>query len=440
MVCPKCNKEVRENANFCEHCGNSVFDSLVCPNCGNTTNENYAFCRFCGTPLNRYESAKNDILSNTAAIASKASEYTNTPKALTSEVSIKRPFSFSKKWLAALCSIAALLVILVICIAIGKSAKNSPLFEIASATENTLAAKNFTVDFKTNDEDNISKIEGTAYVSVDLENRDLTFYADITTQGESGTIAIYDGYYIVCGDDGCWGQDIRGTIEQFFKKYEESVEMTALLSDTYKEVSRKNLSSKELIEEFMLELMKNVAETAYDNGKLDVSYDEFVQSNADEMEQFFDEFFDEIDDGIDLDKFVSYVRSYEDKICDLEWLEDRFGYSTEKDDGITLHSFEINAYKLTKDTLNDFKPAFLDKEAFDELLSVSLEEFHSTEAFNEYTFGVKAGKLVYLLVDASVASSEYGKPMYIEADFYDIGKTDLHLTELKELLDKADLD
>ena len=49
MKCPKCNHENREEAKFCEECGQKL--SLICPKCGSELRENARFCDECGTKI-----------------------------------------------------------------------------------------------------------------------------------------------------------------------------------------------------------------------------------------------------------------------------------------------------------------------------------------------------------------------------------------------------
>jgi serine/threonine protein kinase len=49
MKCPKCAAENREEASFCERCGNALVKK--CPNCGTTLRPTAAFCDKCGNPL-----------------------------------------------------------------------------------------------------------------------------------------------------------------------------------------------------------------------------------------------------------------------------------------------------------------------------------------------------------------------------------------------------
>ncbi|HPY64275.1 MAG TPA: zinc ribbon domain-containing protein [Bacillota bacterium] len=49
-ICPKCNAQLAEDANFCDACGTKVLRTIFCPNCGGQTSTEFAFCQKCGTP------------------------------------------------------------------------------------------------------------------------------------------------------------------------------------------------------------------------------------------------------------------------------------------------------------------------------------------------------------------------------------------------------
>ena len=54
-TCPKCGKEVNDNAKFCGGCGNKFQEVAaggpVCPKCGNQLKPGAKFCGKCGTKI-----------------------------------------------------------------------------------------------------------------------------------------------------------------------------------------------------------------------------------------------------------------------------------------------------------------------------------------------------------------------------------------------------
>jgi RNA polymerase subunit RPABC4/transcription elongation factor Spt4 len=49
--CYNCRNEIREDFNFCPHCGSNQ-NEIVCPNCSYSNEPNSKFCQECGTQLN----------------------------------------------------------------------------------------------------------------------------------------------------------------------------------------------------------------------------------------------------------------------------------------------------------------------------------------------------------------------------------------------------
>ncbi len=50
-TCPKCNKELADDAKFCDECATEIFDTVFCPNCGVQTSTEFAFCQSCGAAI-----------------------------------------------------------------------------------------------------------------------------------------------------------------------------------------------------------------------------------------------------------------------------------------------------------------------------------------------------------------------------------------------------
>ena len=50
-VCPHCNKELKEDFDFCPYCGKSV--KLTCSNCNKELKEDFDFCPYCGHEIQK---------------------------------------------------------------------------------------------------------------------------------------------------------------------------------------------------------------------------------------------------------------------------------------------------------------------------------------------------------------------------------------------------
>lgn len=48
IICPNCQKQLPDGANFCDGCGTQFQQAVICPNCGNQTSAAQPFCQVCG--------------------------------------------------------------------------------------------------------------------------------------------------------------------------------------------------------------------------------------------------------------------------------------------------------------------------------------------------------------------------------------------------------
>lgn len=59
MFCKNCGTELKDNAKFCHHCGNSMnpidkeVTPIYCRNCGKKLSDDAKFCADCGTTVNK---------------------------------------------------------------------------------------------------------------------------------------------------------------------------------------------------------------------------------------------------------------------------------------------------------------------------------------------------------------------------------------------------
>ena len=51
ITCPQCNKELADDAKFCDGCGAKIQETIFCSNCGQQTSTEFAFCQNCGASL-----------------------------------------------------------------------------------------------------------------------------------------------------------------------------------------------------------------------------------------------------------------------------------------------------------------------------------------------------------------------------------------------------
>ncbi len=48
IICPNCQKQLPDGANFCDGCGTQFQQAVICPSCGNQTSAAQPFCQVCG--------------------------------------------------------------------------------------------------------------------------------------------------------------------------------------------------------------------------------------------------------------------------------------------------------------------------------------------------------------------------------------------------------
>lgn len=343
-----------------------------CPHCGGPLDPDAVFCNNCGKKLS-------------PSLAEKAAK---------KFTGIKAP-KLPKKGIIAAAAVALLLVVvLIVGFATNWFGATGPAAQIASAVKNTLTADSFTVDFEyTYNEYREwgTEARGTAYVAIDPDKRELTVYADLTVDGESGILAIYDGYYIVSSSGECWGYDISDELDAYFDAYEEGTAK-------------------------------------------DFSWEDFINSVS------YEGAYDEAKEDIDFDKLDTCLAAYLKNLNSKKWLEENGGYSVEKDGGVTMHTFTPDIYTFLKASASGFENAFIDRELYSEM-NDGITDLRSGSKYTDtkIVFGVKGGKLVHLegKISGSYDGLTEGDELHIEADFYDIGKTKFDIDELEDMLAEA---
>lgn len=343
-----------------------------CPHCGVPVDTDAVFCSNCGKKLSEYSSER----------------------AKHKPVGIKR-LNFLKKGIIAVVSITLVFaIILSVGFATNWFGATGPAARIASAVKNTFAAENFTVDFECTYNEyrgRDTKVSVTLYVSINRDKRELTAYADVTADDESGFIAIYNGFYIVGVPGDCWCEDISEQLDAYFDAYEEG-------------------TSK------------------------DFSWEDFINS------VFYEGAYDDAKKDIDFDKLNTCLAAYTKKLNNKKWLEENAGYSVERNSGVTLHRFDLDVYKFSKASAAEIKDAFIDKKLYDEI-DDGISDLRSASKYTDASivFGIKGGKLVHFegKISGTRDGLTEGNGIHIEADFYDFGKTKFDKEELKDMLAEA---
>ena len=306
---------------------------------------------------------------------------------------------------------AAVLLLLIIGISTRWFGLKGPAVSIARAVKNTMNKGSFSYDLnykmKISREDywgdpyeSESQFRITGYLSVDVKKKELILYGKIksrTDPNTSGELAIYDEYFIYCPDEGeCYRLYIGNYLDTIF----EVMESTS-----------GNLNPEKLLDELPEELVEK------------------------------------LEDVINTKTMKKTLLSYFRKLNNPKWLEEYAGYSVEKVDGVTVHSFSPGLHKFLKASLETLEPLFADDDIYDDLKdSLNDEKDIMNDCDLDFSFGIKRNKLVSFSIetesdsDYTEGDSDYDERVCaeIEIEFSDIGKVKVDIDELEDMLDAAD--
>lgn len=368
----------------------------TCPKCGAPTAPGTAFCGNCGQALAAAPAAPVapappvGVSASPGYVAPGASGYV--PPMAPDHVMhyvpprprrARRGSTGKTKILVPVLACVSLLMVAAIVIGI-LSITGGPLAKISSAMEKTLQAGNLTMDF-TIDVDGGGELEGTAWVELDTSHQELTLYIECENGSHFYKYGIYDGYSFYreyyrgeLTDEG-WA-DVADELDDFFDSLDE-----------------------------------------YDG----MSLEEILEELDDRSDGEFSEIFD-------LDELETDIVNFTKTASKTEWLEKNLDYSKSKKDGETLYGFEFKVYRLLLNILPEFKSAFEDKdvymEARDELKEAISDGY---EISIETAIGVKSGYLSSI----QFCWEDSWEDVEFSADISDVGKTELDLDELEDMLD-----
>ena len=290
-----------------------------------------------------------------------------------------------KKKYVAWAVIAIIAVVAAVAIIIGTSVKG-PAYDLYKAAKKTLGKESFTIEFEYDDGENIESI---LQVQYDLKERELMLYCeeqDEDEDGRRGYFAIYDEQYIYGaeysdGDSYCYSYDISDELDEMFDAYEAS-------------------QSKDFDWDNVIDIIEET--------------------------------------GIDIDKgeFEKCALSYVKLLNNKSWLKENLGYSKSKQKGVSIYSFEPDVYQFLNDLLKKMEPAFDDEDVYDDIkdeLRDNKSDFKDVDI--TFSIGIKSGYIV-----SGELCGEYDADDEVEIVFEvkDIGKTEIDVDELEDLLDEAE--
>lgn len=170
--------------------------------------------------------------------------------------------------------------------------------------------------------------------------------------------------------------------------------------------------------------------------------DEMFEACEDAQEQDLDELMEQLEDMlgisledyIDLDELPGCLKAYGKKLNSESWLKEYAGFTQEKKNGTTYYCFEPKTYDFLSGSLPLFESAFEDPDDYEDAMD-SLKDAKSelNDMDVELTLGVKSGYLSEFLLEMEID----GISVSYEIELSNIGKTEIDVDELEDMLDDA---
>lgn len=385
---------------------------MICKHCGSTVEDNMRFCPYCGTAMTapQPEAPVQNAISFAAPQPETPAQEAISFAAPQPEAPVREAISFAapqpesthapvipgfptptkkqKKKHPVAITLSIIAGILVIALVAGWLTNwfgfYGPAAKIYKAAEKTLDSGSFTIEI-TNKSDGHSETY-TCEVEIDVDRRDLTIV--IADENDIVTFAIYEGYRLAYYDYGDYGSgyskvDMSDEIDDFFDAMEETKDF--------------------------------------------------------DLEDFLDEvgLLDRLEDYVDIDRFEKSAKSMYRNLNSSSWLKKNAGYSKEKENGVTVYTFNPNLYDLAVATLEEFENCFEDEDDYDDLMD-GLDDFRKYLKKMDVTVsvGVKNGKL-----SSFEYSTRYndGDKSSTKLEFINIGSTNIDEDLLDEIMDLAKL-
>ncbi len=396
MICKTCGYTIPDGAAFCPNCGQKVEAPAAAPRTSSVWSVAPDLGQDSGTaptassmPPRRPAAPSYNPAPPagrpTAPAYTPAPSYNPAPQAAPSapRPTNARPAGMPKKSSKGVIGIVigVVAIVLVAALVIGLlSGFSGPATSIYKGLEKTLNSENLTMAFEMTSAYG-DTIEGEFMIAVDLEEREFTLYGTMESNGSEIIFAIYDGYAINATEYGTFAEDISDEMDDIFDAYEDGV------------------------------------------GK-DPDYEELISN------MFGQDVYDEMEDTMDMDALEDCLVKVLKKLNDEKWLAENTGFTSKEKSGTTIYAFEPNVYDFFVAVAPELEDAFKDSDDFDDMMD-SLEEAEDyiSDVEFEFSVGLKSGAVTLLTFDMGSIS--------LEAEFSNLGKTEIDMDELEDMLDEA---
>ena len=230
-----------------------------------------------------------------------------------------------------------------------------------------------------------SPISAQLQVMFDADSKDLTVYGKVMDMYEIQTILIYDGWSVSEGyyGDGWYKEDISEDLESLFAGTETND---------------------------LGELLEQVAGD-------DLSY---------------------IEEIVDLEKLVELLESFvTEKFSDEQWLKDTFGYTVTTENGVTVHTFNLDIVELITTLFEHVEEAFVDPEDFEDLMDMIEDTLGDLEDLEIKFKLIQTGNMItgIALEFEGEVDGEYGDAK-LTVTFSEIGTTTIDTEMLAEIIEE----
>lgn len=395
MICKNCKKTIPDDCTVCPSCGQDAPGTPAAPSGFRPAGSlDYRTTQDTPKPESYSELRFSRNLQETGVAPVVPPE--PSPAELPTEPLAEPPIKKTKGKKIGIFAAAGVALLIAVVLIVGFATNwfdlTNPGDKIATALKNTFAAENFTIRMEAtyiDDDGSKDKNQATFFFSMDPEAHELTLYATANENNEGMVIAIYDGYFIRGASGYYFAENIQDELDDFFENCD---------------ISSEDFSLKDLLDTVLREE--------------------------------FDE------DEINFKKLDSCLSDYFENLNSKRWLKDNAGFSTKREDGVTLYCFKPDVHRFLKASLPVFKKAFADKELYEEATEAiaDLKEV-SKETDIEITLGVEDEQLVSLEFD--ISSSEDGLTegvrILVSLDFEKIGSTKVDTELLAYLLSQANI-